>query len=640
MGKINRMALRLVLMAGMVFIAFVSGGTDAMAQRWEIVLGDPVCKDAGRGGVRQTTDGGYITVGETFGPTCGSSDIYVTRVNNDGTLFWSARYNIGLNDSALDVEEVRNDPNGVGGYIITGVTDQLPPWPTPCDASRDIFLLRIDRCGTILWMRTYGHRQTDDMGWDVVEATTGSPALGTNPGDFIVAGWRILTNGVNRDGYIMRVTSTGNCIWGSDYDSPTNQDDYFYSVDESTVGVAGTGDIIAAGGTNSVGAGDGWIVRVNGNTGAVVNSCTYGGSRFEEFRSVIELSMGAVAGSIVAVGTTSSTSQNLEAYLIRVPAGLGAPIAQRTLGDGGTLPDEALWVREVGNPAGTETNIIVTGYVTPPTGVGFGGADVFLQEYIATPLAPVAPVTTIYGGIKADWGWSVSPTVPIPQCVTSGYVICGFTQSQLDPNFPNDPEQLYFIKTDAAKSSNCERIYNASDRLVTLPHMCQTLKTAPFCQWCQPPIEKAPLNWLYRDCFTADGTCLCPPEPCAGVGVNGARWNGAQPGNDAAPNNRPAAVPSISENVIELDNGGIATYPNPIPAGATFTLNYAQKETDMARVVVSDLLGKVIYTESFASTMGGEESVPVNTMGWAKGTYIVKVTTGDASYTKRIVIEE
>src|SRR5690606_11708207 len=100
------------------------------------------------------------------------------------------------------------------------------------------------------------------------------------------------------------------------------------------------------------------------------------------------------------------------------------------------------------------SSIIVTGYVTPPAGFGFGGNDVFLQEFTTGTLNPVVPTTTIYGGAGNDWGWSVNYVTATTGCTTTGFIISGFRQSS---TAADDPGQLYLIKTDRSKSTTCQR---------------------------------------------------------------------------------------------------------------------------------------------------------------------------------------
>ena len=119
------------------------------AQMFQAVYGGGVAPgEAGRGGVKAVSSGGFIDAGESFSASNPNSDIYVVRTDNAATLAWSYTYSIGANDSATDIIECTN-----GDFVIVGVTDNIG---SGCAPSRDIFLLRIDNCGRVLWVNTYG----------------------------------------------------------------------------------------------------------------------------------------------------------------------------------------------------------------------------------------------------------------------------------------------------------------------------------------------------------------------------------------------------------------------------------------------------------------------------------------------------
>lgn len=619
----NRFAYRVIFVIAMALLLSITGASDLMAQRFEGVYGGVGCREAARAGTREVREGGYIAAGETFATdaNCSSSDIYVVRTDNLGNLVWSMRYDIGVNDSALDIEEVVIDPTG--GFIITGVTDNSGGL---CPASRDIFLLRIDRCGEVLWVQTYGEANLDEVGYNVEEATTGSLANGTRKGDFIVAGWK--GSGANRDGYLMRVTKFGVCIWGNRYRGPGNLDDYFYGLYEAISGVPDerAGDIIACGGTTSyiAASNQAWIVRVDGNDGTFngggsQGGAAYGDHGFEEFRSVIEIQSGANLGEIVAIGTTSSTSPNLEVYLAHVSSNLCTIIAARTLGDAGDNPDEGFDLAEIRVTAQAQTRIITTGYVTPPLGQGHGLADVFLQDYTLSPLAPVAPVTRVYGSGRPEWGWSVGIVGGTAGCALSGYIVGGFTLSGLDP--ASDLQQLYLIKTDRGRRSGCETIYAASDKVANFPLECTDPTIIASCMSCTPNVTKVCETWGFVRCLIDDGIGICAPASCPSCVV---QKRSIDPG---------------SNEMIDLTAGGIAIYPNPVKRGSTFNLRYMQKHEGTATLIISDILGKVIHAETFESPRG-EGMASVSTEGWTVGVYVINVSTGDASYTQRIMVGE
>lgn len=660
--------------------AFVclAGAEPASAQRFESLFGNTGCVESGRGGVQPVSAGGYIAAGQSYSTStnCATSDIYVVRTTDAGVLGWSMTYDIGNNDSATSIREVTNDPGGVGGFIVTGVTDGQTQLSV-CLPSRDIFLLRLDSCGRVLWARTYGLSTTDEIGWDVIETRTGSAAQGTRPGDFVVAGWTTTTNR-GRNGYLLRVTggaaaaTGGLLIWDRTYDSPSGADDYLYSLDECRVNVpAGSaGDIVAVGSSNGFASPisptlptyDAWLIRVNGNTGffnptpAPANSATYGGNGIDELRSVQELRVGQYAGNIVAVGQTFSVGGGGEAYILQTAANVCTYVADRTLGDHCGGGDAALWVREIplkfspGVPVPVDigalepaidtlipiplvSHIIVTGYVTPPTGSGFGQNDVFLQEFATGTLNPIAPTTTIYGSTGNDWGWSVSHVRGGNNCSTAGYIIAGFSQNRISTG-PFDPEQLYLIKTDRAKSSGCQARWMAPTTHPEFRPFCQQPLLDSLERVCRVRVSRVCRVWQNRICYNADGTglCLLPACPlCAIIDT-------AVPIDDIGKEIGKSA-PGYSQGTVRMDGPALGAYPNPILKGSDLMLEYTLSSDSPVIISVSDIAGRVVYSATNLENEG-TTLLPVSTEGWASGTYTVTVNTNGRTTTRKIVVRE
>lgn len=240
------------------------GGPDLMAQRFQSLFGGPSCRDAARYGVKQLANGGYIAVGESYSvsSSCSNTDIYVVRTNPNGTLLWSRTYNIAPFDSATDVIET-----SAGEFVICGVTG-----PTSvCNRGRDAFLLKISGTGALIGVRQYGST-LDEMAWNLIEARTGNGTT-TFAGDYVVVG-STTVNG-NSDGYIFRTRQNLNLIWDRRYDpAGASQTDLFYGVAEAVISSStGTAaDIVAVGvsaSTAGAGANDLFVIRVNGNNGLI-----------------------------------------------------------------------------------------------------------------------------------------------------------------------------------------------------------------------------------------------------------------------------------------------------------------------------------------------------------------------------------
>jgi hypothetical protein len=604
--------MRGLILAGMLLAISAS----AYAQRWEMLYGLQNCTEAGRNGVHRVSEGGYVAVGETFSVAagCATSDAYVVRTNNHGALAWQHAYNIGRNDSATDIEEVKNAAGAFDGFIVTGVTNHGNAGDN-CAVSRDIFLLRIDRCGNVVWVRTYGPATTDEIAWDVHVATNGN-GVTTFTGDFLVAG--STTSATGRNGYLMRTNSAGTVIWGRLYIGPDDADDYFHALDQLSIG-ANAGQIVAAGGTTSYPTNtlDAWLVRVDGNNGAIINASAYGRtSTDEDFRSVQELVAGTRAGDIVAVGRTTTIGSPLstDVYLLETTSAL-AFVVDRTLGDNSTRPDEGYYVREISLGAAVASRVIVTGYLTPPATVTHGLKDAFLQEFTTGTLA-VFGGAFIYGADRDDWGWSVEPVAASGTCITAGFVVAGFSNNH--DSLTTDPRQLYMFKTNSAKATGCNRSYTPVN---TLPHFprFQDLPVSTFLQaTCTPPVARTQLTFSRVACaLITDGTGTCNIPACL--------FPKANPGAD------------LSDNVVEMSESAVSFYPNPVEPGSVLTLQCMLRQDANVAVIVSDMSGAIVYNH-VCDCAAGINQLPVSTEGWASGSYVIQVKVGESVVTKRVVV--
>lgn len=603
-------------------LLFCIGAAAAHAQRFQYEYGG-ADREGGRGGVHAASDGGFIAIGETFTPSGGpTSDIYLVRTNNDGSLAWSRTYAIAGNDSATDIEEL---PGG-DGYIVTGVTDNNDP--NACRRNRDLFLLRLDRCGRVLWVDTYGTDVTDEIGYDV-EVMDNEDACGGAIGDFVVVGSTCEPNRP-RDGYMIRVhdQAPANLVWTRTHNGPCDRDDYWYGVAEVIVAADGgrPGDLVVVGGSDGycTGAGgyEGVIAHFDGcgtiPGGAPYGVALYGGRDNDELRSVIEMQDGAYRGTFIATGRSEirqpSGAFSSEVYVVQTRAWPCRRVDDATLGDRGSRPDESFWIREVRAPHPDAGMVVITGYMT--LAGGFGGRDLFVQRILPTAggLVWINPTTQLYGGFGEDEGWSVEPVVGnATNCYSDGYIVAG-----LNVSF-SGTQQLYLIKTDAVMISGCnERAVIAGEGHPNYEEYCVEPKIDARGTECRPRGEIDCPTWETRLCFDPDGTVFCAAIGCS------------------CPN--PFFKSAPMEGAPEFDaSGTLGAYPNPVRRGSAFTLECSIAEDATATVVVSDLAGKVVHSQSRGFTAGSHH-LSIATDGWSAGTYVVQLTIGEKVLRGRIVV--
>jgi hypothetical protein len=167
--------------------------------------------------VEQTTDGGYIAVGEAH--TFASSALYMVRTDAMGEKTWSAVYSDEQDKGATSVHQT-----GDGGYVASGYI-----WPNPINPT-NIYLLKVDSVGSEVWSKSYGSLTGQE------EATS---SFMTVDGGFIIAGQTDIT--VDVDHYIVKTDSAGNEEWSRMFGGVT--DDWSAAIEQTSDGgyiLAGT----------------------------------------------------------------------------------------------------------------------------------------------------------------------------------------------------------------------------------------------------------------------------------------------------------------------------------------------------------------------------------------------------------------
>jgi len=153
--------------------------------------------------VQQTSDGGYIIVGDS-----GSweEDIFLIKTDDHGNKEWVKFYDENA-DIGYSVKQTSD-----GGYIIAGCTFNL---------SEDIqkgWVIKTDSDGTVMWDKKFGSKDSDGLAYDVCE---------TSDGGFVVTGYRTKEYYTISDLVIIKYGGDGSKKWekkynNNDFDSGTS----------------------------------------------------------------------------------------------------------------------------------------------------------------------------------------------------------------------------------------------------------------------------------------------------------------------------------------------------------------------------------------------------------------------------------
>jgi hypothetical protein len=115
--------------------------------------------------VRQTTDGGYIIAGNTGSFGAGYSDVCLIRTDADGNELWSKTFGGAGWDRGFSVEQTTD-----GGYMVVGDTESLGAGMT------DVYLIKTDANGNEMWSKTFGGSARDG-GLSIWQTTDGGSII-------------------------------------------------------------------------------------------------------------------------------------------------------------------------------------------------------------------------------------------------------------------------------------------------------------------------------------------------------------------------------------------------------------------------------------------------------------------------------
>jgi hypothetical protein len=186
---------------------------------------------------QQTSDGGYVVVGYTTTFGAGNEDVYLVKTDASGTVEWTKTYGGTGTDSAYSVQQTPDN-----GYIMAGVTDSSGA------GNYDVYVIRTDEAGEVLWDRTYGGANFD-KGYSVQSLSDGT---------FIVSGTTRSFGDSSGDVYLLKLDAAGDVLWSNTYDAGDN--DRGWSVQPTS-----DGDYIVAGYSHPAGHADVLLLKVAGD---------------------------------------------------------------------------------------------------------------------------------------------------------------------------------------------------------------------------------------------------------------------------------------------------------------------------------------------------------------------------------------
>lgn len=123
--------------------------------------------------IAKTEDGGYIVVGNTFSndghifQNKGASDIWMIKVDEEGNLLWERTFGGSEFDLAQAVVQSKD-----GGFLITGNSKSSDVDAPENNGENDIWVIKTNGNGDLVWQKSFGGSGLD-FGLDILEDENG-----------------------------------------------------------------------------------------------------------------------------------------------------------------------------------------------------------------------------------------------------------------------------------------------------------------------------------------------------------------------------------------------------------------------------------------------------------------------------------
>ncbi len=139
-------------------------------------------------------DEGYLVAGYSSSQGNGQKDILLLKVNNQGEEQWINTYGGTAPDVAMSIQPTED------GYLILGYTESYG------SGEDDIYLLKIDNQGNLLWDTTYGGEHFE-LGYHIIPTQDGNYAIAGATG----------SNLPNTDCILLKISPQGDLLWQQTY---------------------------------------------------------------------------------------------------------------------------------------------------------------------------------------------------------------------------------------------------------------------------------------------------------------------------------------------------------------------------------------------------------------------------------------
>ena len=259
-----------------------------------------------------TNDGNFILIGFTTSTGAGQKDIYVLKINNTGNIIWEKTYGGLLDDTPQEIIELSNTE-----FCIAATTESFGA------TSRDIYMLWIDQNGNLLREKTHGGSNIDGS----------SELLEIDSQEIMLYGYTYNYGAGDRDLYLLKTNFNGDSLWSNTYGGTGYEESQAFSK-------LSDGGYLLCGHSSSTDPNHNIYGVKTSFNGTQIFDVNFGGALHDGGEALLVNS----AGNYVFIGRTMSNGNGMRDAMMVITTPNGQEIS--TTYFGGTLNDKINDIKE------------------------------------------------------------------------------------------------------------------------------------------------------------------------------------------------------------------------------------------------------------------------------------------------------